>query len=31
MSFIAAMDNSGGIAGGVLDLYGQTWTKDDEN
>ena len=30
MSFIAAMDNSGGSAGGVLDLYGQTWTEDDK-
>ena len=25
MTFIAAMDNSGGSAGGVLDAYGQDW------
>lgn len=30
MSFIAAMDNSGGSAGGVLDLYGQEWTEEDK-
>lgn len=28
--FIAAMDNSGGSAGGVLDLYGQDWTEDNK-
>ena len=28
--FIAAMDNSGGSAGGVLDLYEQGWTDDDK-
>ena len=30
MTFIAAMDNSGGSAGGVLDLYGQEWTEEDK-
>tara|TARA_B110000495_G_scaffold203328_1_gene226558 strand:+ start:3041 stop:3847 length:807 start_codon:yes stop_codon:yes gene_type:complete len=30
MTFIAAMDNSGGSAGGVLDIYGQEWTEDDK-
>ena len=29
MTFIAAMDNSGGSAGGVLDTYGQEWTEED--
>lgn len=28
--FIAAMDNSGGSAGGVLDLYGQDWTEENK-
>ena len=28
--FIAAMDNSGGSAGGVLDLYGQDWNDDNK-
>ena len=28
--FIAAMDNSGGSAGGVLDLYQQGWTDEDK-
>tara|TARA_B100000035_G_C20951364_1_gene532130 strand:- start:267 stop:1127 length:861 start_codon:yes stop_codon:yes gene_type:complete len=30
MTFIAAMDNSGGSAGGVLDTYGQEWTEEDK-
>ncbi len=30
MTFIAAMDNSGGSAGGVLDTYGQPWTEEDK-
>ena len=30
MTFIAAMDNSGGSAGGVLDTYGQSWTEEDK-
>ena len=30
MTFIAAMDNSGGSAGGVLDAYGQDWTEEDK-
>ena len=30
MTFIAAMDNSGGSAGQVLDIYGQQWTEDDK-
>ena len=30
MTFIAAMDNSGGSAGGVLDTYGQDWTEEDK-
>lgn len=30
MTFIAAMDNSGGSAGGVLDLYGQEWSEEDK-
>jgi len=30
MTFIAAMDNSGGSAGGVLDAYGQPWTEKDK-
>lgn len=30
MTFIAAMDNSGGSAGGVLDNYGQDWTETDK-
>ena len=30
MTFIAAMDNSGGSAGGVLDTYGQEWTEQDK-
>ena len=30
MTFIAAMDNSGGSAGGVLDNYGQEWTETDK-
>lgn len=29
-NFIAAMDNSGGSAGGVLDLYGQEWTEENK-
>ncbi len=28
--FIAAMDNSGGSAGGVLDLYGQEWNEENK-
>ena len=28
--FIAAMDNSGGSAGGVLDLYEQEWTEENK-
>ena len=28
--FIAAMDNSGGSAGGVLDPHEQGWTDDDK-
>ena len=31
MTFIAAMDNSGGSAGGVLDLYGQEWSEEDKD
>ena len=30
MTFIAAMDNSGGSAGGVLDLYEQEWSEEDK-
>ena len=30
MSFIAAMDNSGGSAGGVLDTYEQVWNEEDK-
>ena len=30
MTFIAAMDNSGGSAGGVLDTYGQEWSEEDK-
>ena len=30
MTFIAAMDNSGGSAGGVLDTYGQEWNEEDK-
>tara|TARA_Y100001954_G_scaffold216567_1_gene247879 strand:+ start:158 stop:955 length:798 start_codon:yes stop_codon:yes gene_type:complete len=30
MTFIAAMDNSGGSAGGVLDAYGQDWNEQDK-
>ena len=30
MTFIAAMDNSGGSAGGVLDPYEQEWSEEDK-